>query len=502
MLAVRRSSTARLAVCAMALMWALTGAGAAQANLVQNGSFELGNYTGPQGEWMAVYAGDPRITGWTVGGGGVDWSDESIDNNWQPDSDTGTKLIDLNVSGPPGSVSQSVATTAAQTYVLAFRYSAHQVVAHCGDYTKSMRVTAGSVHQDFSANASAEGYPNADHNIYKSGSLQFTATGSATTITFESITVTCGGVLLDTVSLEPTDVDNDGVADAADNCVSTSNPDQANVDGDDQGDACDSFDNRDGDLDTISNGADNCPTMANQNQLDTDSDGTGDVCDEQDNRDVDGDGVQNHADNCDNDANADQADANGDGIGDACDSDNDGVGNAQDNCPSVGNASQVDTDGDGKGDACDTFDDRDTDGDGVKNGADNCIADANPDQADVDEDDAGDACDAVNDRDVDVDGTNDDVDNCVGLANSNQLDTDDDGEGDACDTDDDGDGFPDGQDACSTQSGQAANGCPMPTQKTECLNDGWKRYGTTFRNQGDCVSYIATRGKNQPAGAR
>ena len=45
----------------------------------------------------------------------------------------------------------------------------------------------------------------------------------------------------------------------------------------------------------------------------------------------------------------------------------------------------------------------------------------------------------------------------------------------------------------------AQNGCPMPAKKPQCLNDGWKRYGTTFRNQGDCVSYIATRGKNQPA---
>lgn len=298
------------------------------------------------------------------------------------------------------------------------------------------------------------------------------------------------------------DSDGDGVDEAVDNCVNVANPGQADTDQDGQGDACDTFDNRDGDGDGVSNGGDNCPTVANPAQTDTDEDGQGDACDATDNRDSDGDGVQNHADNCVNDANTDQADTNGDGIGNACDTDNDAVGNAQDNCPTVANADQVDTDGDGSGDACDSFDDRDTDGDGVKNGADNCIADANPDQLDIDGDGAGNACDAVNDLDLDNDGVNDDVDNCAGLANPGQVDTDQDGQGDACDTDDDGDGFPDGQDACTTQFGTAANGCPMPTQKPQCMNDGWRSYGTTFRNQGDCVSYIATRGKNQPAGSK
>ena len=40
----------------------------------------------------------------------------------------------------------------------------------------------------------------------------------------------------------------------------------------------------------------------------------------------------------------------------------------------------------------------------------------------------------------------------------------------------------------------------LPTSNDQCKNDGWKSYGTTFRNQGDCVSFVATKGKNQPAG--
>lgn len=41
---------------------------------------------------------------------------------------------------------------------------------------------------------------------------------------------------------------------------------------------------------------------------------------------------------------------------------------------------------------------------------------------------------------------------------------------------------------------------PMPTDKDQCKKDGWKNYGTTFKNQGDCVSFVATNGKNQPSG--
>ncbi len=40
----------------------------------------------------------------------------------------------------------------------------------------------------------------------------------------------------------------------------------------------------------------------------------------------------------------------------------------------------------------------------------------------------------------------------------------------------------------------------MPTNKDQCKGDGWKAFGSTFKNQGDCVSFVATGGKNQPSG--
>ncbi len=38
-----------------------------------------------------------------------------------------------------------------------------------------------------------------------------------------------------------------------------------------------------------------------------------------------------------------------------------------------------------------------------------------------------------------------------------------------------------------------------PTTKDQCKNGGWRTYGI-FKNQGDCVSFVATKGKNPPAG--
>jgi hypothetical protein len=72
----------------------------------------------------------------------------------------------------------------------------------------------------------------------------------------------------------------------------------------------------DTDGDGITDSDDNCPSVANTNQADSDGDNIGDVCDS----DSDNDGIADGSDNCPDTANADQADEDNDGIGDACDS--------------------------------------------------------------------------------------------------------------------------------------------------------------------------------------
>lgn len=46
---------------------------------------------------------------------------------------------------------------------------------------------------------------------------------------------------------------------------------------------------------------------------------------------------------------------------------------------------------------------------------------------------------------------------------------------------------------------------PAVTSAEECKGDGWKAVSsaddTPFNNQGDCVSYVMTKGKNAPAGS-
>lgn len=213
------------------------------------------------------------------------------------------------------------------------------------------------------------------------------------------------------------DFDQDGVANAEDNCPYTPNTDQADLNNDGIGDACAG----DFDGDGVNDPIDNCIDLPNSDQSDIDRDAIGDVCDP----DIDGDGVPNDDDNCPLNFNPNQEDLNGDGVGDVCnDQDGDGIVDREDNCPDVANPGQEDTDGDGVGDACDN----DSDGDGIPDDVDNCPTIPNPDQADSDGDGIGDECD----DDRDGDGIPNGSDNCPDTPNPGQEDEDGDGIGDLC----------------------------------------------------------------------
>lgn len=102
-------------------------------------------------------------------------------------------------------------------------------------------------------------------------------------------------------------------------------------------------DDEDDDNDGILDVDDNCPLVANADQADNDGDGEGDLCDPDD----DNDGILDLEDNCPFTPNADQADFDGDGIGDVCDDDvdNDGLANALDTCPTTPPGAAIDVTG-------------------------------------------------------------------------------------------------------------------------------------------------------------
>src|SRR3954454_8478321 len=84
------------------------------------------------------------------------------------------------------------------------------------------------------------------------------------------------------------DRDGDGVLEPGDNCASVPNPDQADHEGDGQGDPCDADDDNDG----IADEFDSCPLDPSGDHRDTDGDGSENPCDADD----DNDGVPDAAD--------------------------------------------------------------------------------------------------------------------------------------------------------------------------------------------------------------
>ncbi len=172
-------------IITVAAFWAAN----AQAELIVNGSFEQYGGTGNSN----IGAG---LTGWTIGGGGIDIILPSNPDYQQPQD--GVVSITLNWASA-GSVSQTVATTAGQLYELSY-YMAAELVPGGPPLRTLNALWNGAVIEE--ANFLITTQTNADPG-WVLHTLTVIGTGSDV-LTFTSTTPNNFGPALDSVSLVAT----------------------------------------------------------------------------------------------------------------------------------------------------------------------------------------------------------------------------------------------------------------------------------------------------------
>mgnify|MGYP005839609693 CR=1 FL=1 len=147
-----------------------TGNSAIAANLIQNGSFEMGPNVGA---FTTLPAGSTAINNWIV-------TDDDIDivgTFWQ--ASDGQRSIDLN-GLQPGAIAQTFNTTIGQEYLVTFDLAGHPE----GVRIKTMRVEAAGAFADFTFNITGKTTTNMG---WTTQSWQFTAIGTQTTLQFGSL---------------------------------------------------------------------------------------------------------------------------------------------------------------------------------------------------------------------------------------------------------------------------------------------------------------------------
>lgn len=172
--------------------------GTAGANLIKNGSFEYGNYTG--NGWTRLYAGDTSLNDWSIGGDGVDWHNHS-QFGYPPDGD---KLIDFNLDGGTiGTISQEFATTPDITYTLTF-YLAGPGKEFGFPDPRKIKVNVAGV--DYIISQPASLFTDIEWGVKQ---LNFKAISNITTLTFSSVnSYGFWGPVIDKVSVkQPIDID-------------------------------------------------------------------------------------------------------------------------------------------------------------------------------------------------------------------------------------------------------------------------------------------------------
>lgn len=168
----------------------LFAASSASAVSITNGSFELGAEIAPGGFRTVQALNTTAITGWKVGGAGVDY----VGTYWQ--AADGVRSIDLSGRNA-GSVSQTISTVAGKTYKVLFLLSGNPD----GGLGQKIAVTSvsGSIPD---IETYTVGAANSRTNmLWQRYSYIFTAFDSTSDLTFAGATRTPYGPALDNVSI-------------------------------------------------------------------------------------------------------------------------------------------------------------------------------------------------------------------------------------------------------------------------------------------------------------
>lgn len=177
------------AACLVSLCCSLAFAGASRATDLANGDFESGPVIPAAQAILAVPPGNPALTGWTVVGGAI-----NIVTNDYWACFSGTRSVVLSSSGP-GAIQQSFATNSGNVYRLAFEMSGEPFSVPT---VKHVRVQAGSVSQDYAFDVTPAWHWDMK---WQPHTLDFTASGPTTTVSFTSLDAGAYGPAIDAASV-------------------------------------------------------------------------------------------------------------------------------------------------------------------------------------------------------------------------------------------------------------------------------------------------------------
>ena len=154
-----------LGVCAAAAM-------SAHANLLTNGGFELGPFTGGVNGNQSLAVGATAMTGWTVITDSISWLNGSAFGLAPFSGSQYLDLTDTNDTGLSGGVTQTIATVAGSSYLLTYWLGSSTL------YTSEnlIRATAGLT------SATCAGPAPSSNATWSKCTMAFTAAGASTAI--------------------------------------------------------------------------------------------------------------------------------------------------------------------------------------------------------------------------------------------------------------------------------------------------------------------------------